>query len=430
MVTQGTLRKTILGVGVKRLSGGSRVFGGVCFGDFPISAKQEQRRLGRVSMDEGVAEIEESDYSEESESTENCRIEAEFACPIAAYLLDFQIPAFSVCPRDLQVVFVRSARCFCSQWSFVVLLMIVQLLGWLQPSVLYALLGEYEVESGETTNQGRSALVFSKGIEVKKVNVIELDNTVLTSESPSAVLRTGSKLLKIISTSESLSDSVEEGCDKGVYVDGVSGEEDDGSSAENDSMEEGVPGQDRPSGNEVSKDYGDDVLDSELGDFGSKSGEDTDFGSKSVSLSKELKEEYVHFTAETKKADMTEGTSQLFSCNLSQRIDDKDLGTVDNLERVSGGEEVGPKVAMAGVILDAHYVFDKMPQSNPKGHHQISEAKQDGLLSAKFCDGLSNSNEVSFAIWWLISRGPAVILRKRNLKMDYSVRSNGADSFQ
>ncbi|KAL6991738.1 hypothetical protein U1Q18_009917 [Sarracenia purpurea var. burkii] len=75
MVTQGTLRKTILGVGVKRLSGGSRVFGGVCFGDFPISAKQEQRRLGRVSMDEGVAEIEESDYSEESESTENCRIE-------------------------------------------------------------------------------------------------------------------------------------------------------------------------------------------------------------------------------------------------------------------------------------------------------------------------------------------------------------------
>ncbi|KAL7002228.1 hypothetical protein U1Q18_003382 [Sarracenia purpurea var. burkii] len=254
--------------------------------------------------------------------------------------------------------------------------------------------GEYEVESGETTNQGRSALVFSKGIEVKKVNVIELDNTVLTSESPSAVLRTGSKLLKIISTSESLSDSVEEGCDKGVYVDGVSGEEDDGSSAENDSMEEGVPGQDRPSGNEVSKDYGDDVLDSELGDFGSKSGEDTDFGSKSVSLSKELKEEYVHFTAETKKADMTEGTSQLFSCNLSQRIDDKDLGTVDNLERVSGGEEVGPKVAMAGVILDAHYVFDKMPQSNPKGHHQISEAKQDGLLSAKFCDGLSNSNEV------------------------------------
>ncbi|KAL6988803.1 hypothetical protein U1Q18_014556, partial [Sarracenia purpurea var. burkii] len=253
--------------------------------------------------------------------------------------------------------------------------------------------GEYEVESGETTNQGRSALVFSKGIEVKKVNVIELDNTVLTSESPSAVLRTGSKLLKIVSTSESLSDSVEEGCDKGVYVDGVSGEEDDGSSAENDSMEEGVPGQDRPSGNEVSKDYGDDVLDSELGDFGSKSGEDTDFGSKSVSLSKELKEEYVHFTAETKKADMTEGTSQLFSCNLSQRIDDKDLGTVDNLERVSGGEEVGPKVAMAGVILDAHYVFDKMPQSNPKGHHQISKAKQDGLLSAKFCDGLSNSNE-------------------------------------
>ncbi|KAL6984517.1 hypothetical protein U1Q18_017894 [Sarracenia purpurea var. burkii] len=254
--------------------------------------------------------------------------------------------------------------------------------------------GEYEVESGETTNQGRSALVFSKGIEVKKVNVIELNNTVLTSESPSAVLRTGSKLLKIVSTSESLFDSVEEGYDKGVYVDGVSGEEDDGSSAENDSMEEGVPGQDRPFENEVSNDYRDDVLDSELGDFGSKSGEDTDFGSKLVSLSKELKEEYVHFTAETKKADMTEGTSQLFSCNLSQRIDDKDLGTVDNLERVSGGEEVGPKVAMAGVILDAHYVFDKMPQSNPKGHHQNSEAKQDGLLSAKFCDGLSNSNEV------------------------------------